>query len=147
MTKFIPAISQAISDELKHSSNMTFHKFGQFAGINTLKFRQAIQYYVKALYGYKHDDYDYQKTNTIFTRDGKDGETNLTDTKSAKSFIKKLATDPGSSNKEDYDKMTEKFDFYTSEFIHIIILIENTKFDVSLVYFIKALDEYFKEKR
>jgi hypothetical protein len=93
-----------------------------------LEFRQAIQYYVKALYGYKHDDYDYKKTNQIFTRKDKNEKDNRNDTISAKSFIRKLATDPGSSNKEDYDQMTEKFDFYTSEFIHIIILVEGRVF-------------------
>jgi len=47
---------------------MTFHTFGQYENINTIEFRQGIQYYVKALFGYKHDDYNYQKTNTIFTK-------------------------------------------------------------------------------
>jgi len=60
MEKFIATISQAISDQLKHSYNMTFQTFGQYENINTSEFRRGIQFYVKALYGYKHMDYNYK---------------------------------------------------------------------------------------
>jgi len=60
----------------------------------------------------------------IFTKSEKDENENKLDTISAKNFIKKLSTDPFSCNKLDYDKMTDKFDFYANELFHIIILVE-----------------------
>lgn len=146
MEKFVPSISQSLFDQLKSAYSMTFKTFGQFENVNTTEFRRGIQYYTKILFGYYHDDYDYIKINLIFLRKEYDDDENLEAKKSAKSFIKKLSTDPKSITKLDYDKMTNIFDFFSNELFHIIILVEDTKFEVSMAYFTYALDQYLKPK-
>ncbi|GMT01281.1 hypothetical protein PENTCL1PPCAC_23455 [Pristionchus entomophagus] len=107
---------------------LTYHTMGDYSNIDTSEYRLAIWNYIHALFGIRHDDYEYQKVNELLSRQ-------------MKTFVKTCVCFP--------ERMTEELrnhvmpDFTSSERIHALLIIIEARCQANLLYFTRALNNYY----
>ncbi|GMT37657.1 hypothetical protein PFISCL1PPCAC_28954, partial [Pristionchus fissidentatus] len=108
--------------------NLTYNTMGDYNNIDTSEYRLAIWNYIHALFGIRHDDYEYQKVNELLSRQ-------------MKTFVKTCVCYP--------ERMTEELrnhvmpDFTSSERIHALLIIIEARCQANLLYFTRALNNYY----
>ncbi|VDO04310.1 unnamed protein product, partial [Haemonchus placei] len=104
------------------------HVSAKITNVDTTVYRSAIWNYIHALFGIRHDDYDYAKVNTLLSREMK------TFVKMAACYPHRITEDARASVMKDF-KMSEK--------IHVMLLIMEARLQASMLYFTRGLTNHY----
>ncbi|KAJ6215777.1 hypothetical protein RDWZM_010277 [Blomia tropicalis] len=126
-----PDIGKFLDEKFKVGYNLTYYTLGPKTNIDTSPFRRAIWNYIQCIYGARHDDYNYREVNILLER-------NL------KTYIKCLACFPQNSVKFDFSTVMKGF--RPSEKIHVIIMVAEARMQTELLYALRTVTEYMKDR-
>ncbi|VDL75911.1 unnamed protein product [Nippostrongylus brasiliensis] len=101
LNDLVPESAQNLDEKFELTQKLTYSFMGGYDNVDTTIYRSAIWNYIHALFGIRHDDYDYAKVNTLLSRDMK------TFVKTAACFPHRITEDMRASVMKDF-KMSEK---------------------------------------
>lgn len=129
VNRYYPDMASLIDEKLSLTSNLTYNTMGQKTEVDTSLLRRAIWNYVHALFGIRHDDYDYAEVNLLLDR-------------SLKSYIKLICCFPEKTTYKDYSHFWK--DFADSEKVHVNLMVLEARMQACLLYVLRAIMEYMK---
>ncbi|KJH46168.1 PA26 p53-induced protein [Dictyocaulus viviparus] len=132
LNDLVPESAQNLDEKFELTQKLTYSFMGGYENVDTTVYRNAVWNYIHALFGIRHDDYDYAKVNTLLSRD-------------MKTFIKTAACFPHRIT-EDMRESVMK-DFKTSEKIHVMLLIMEARLQASVLYFTRALTNHYSHTK
>ncbi|EPB74107.1 PA26 p53-induced protein [Ancylostoma ceylanicum] len=132
LNDLIPESAQNLDDKFDLTQKLTYSFMGGYENVDTTVYRSAVWNYIHALFGIRHDDYDYAKVNTLLSREMK------TFVKTAACFPHRITDDMRASVMKDF-KMSEK--------IHVMLLIMEARLQASLLYFTRALTNHYSQAK
>nr|XP_039250286.1 sestrin-3-like [Styela clava] len=109
--------------------NLTYNTLATKEHVDTSKLRRAIWMYIHCTCGIMFDDYNYGEVNELLER-------------SLKLFIKTASCYPELTTKPVYDGFWKHFRH--SEKVHVNIVLLEGRFQVELLYALRAVTEYIK---
>lgn len=109
--------------------NMTYNTLATKEHVDTSKLRRAIWMYIHCTCGIMFDDYNYGEVNELLER-------------SLKNYIKTASCNPEKTTKKIYDGFWRHFRH--SEKVHVNIFLLEGRFQVELLYALRAVTEYIK---
>ncbi|KHJ94942.1 PA26 p53-induced protein [Oesophagostomum dentatum] len=132
LSDLIPEIAQNLDDKFDLTQRLTYSFMGGYDNVDTTVYRSAVWNYIHALFGIRHDDYDYAKVNTLLSRE-------------MKTFVKTAACFPHRITDEMRASVMK--DFKLSEKIHVMLLITEARLQASLLYFTRALTNHYSRAK
>ncbi|WKX89155.1 hypothetical protein Q1695_008647 [Nippostrongylus brasiliensis] len=132
LNDLVPESAQNLDEKFELTQKLTYSFMGGYDNVDTTIYRSAIWNYIHALFGIRHDDYDYAKVNTLLSRDMK------TFVKTAACFPHRITEDMRASVMKDF-KMSEK--------IHVMMLIMEARLQASALYFTRALTNHYSRAK
>ncbi|CAJ0956593.1 unnamed protein product, partial [Mesorhabditis belari] len=125
-------VTGKLDEKFNLTQNLTYKTMGQYEDVDTSAYRMAVWNYIQALYGIRHDDYDYSEVNTMLSRE-------------MKTFIKTVACFP--HRVTDSLRNGVMVDFKASEKVHVMLMIMESRLQAALLYFTRALTNYYASDR
>ncbi|KAE9420688.1 hypothetical protein Angca_006413, partial [Angiostrongylus cantonensis] len=132
LNDLVPESAQNLDEKFELTQKLTYSFMGGYENVDTTVYRNAVWNYIHALFGIRHDDYDYAKVNTLLSRDMK------TFVKTAACFPHRITEDMRESVMKDF-KMSEK--------IHVMLLIMEARLQASVLYFARALTNHYSRTK
>ncbi|KAK6725844.1 hypothetical protein RB195_004270 [Necator americanus] len=132
LNDLVPESAQNLDDKFELTQRLTYSFMGGYDNVDTTVYRSAVWNYIHALFGIRHDDYDYAKVNTLLSREMK------TFVKTAACFPHRITDDMRASVMKDF-KISEK--------IHVMLLIMEARLQASLLYFTRALTNHYSQTK
>lgn len=121
--KYCPEMAEALTAQTEYAFEMTANNYGAQDSIDTWKYRNSIVKYLMSIHGVRDSYFNYCEVNQVLH-------------KHHKTFFKKVMCAPNNVTKDDFSDMNK---LMTEERCHICILIMETKKQVELLFFTKAL--------
>ncbi|CAJ0573874.1 unnamed protein product, partial [Mesorhabditis spiculigera] len=121
-----------LDDKFNLTQTLTYKTMGEYTDVDTSSYRMAVWNYIQALFGIRHDDYDYSEVNTMLSKE-------------MKTFIKTVACYP--------HRVTEALrtsvmtDFKNSEKVHVMLMVMEARLQSELLYFTRTLTNYDRLER
>ncbi|KAK5969517.1 Sestrin [Trichostrongylus colubriformis] len=132
LNDLVPESAQKLDEKFELTQRLTYSFMGGYENVDTTVYRSAIWNYIHALFGIRHDDYDYAKVNTLLSRE-------------MKTFVKMAACYPHRIS-EDIRASVMK-DFKMSEKIHVMLLIMEARLQASMLYFTRGLTNHYSRAK
>lgn len=117
-----------LDKKFAQTQSMTYCFMGKFEKVDTKKYRMAVWNYIQALFGIRHDDYEYSQVNVLLDKE-------------TKTFIKLMACNPHKLNANSLANVMTGFK--QSEKIHVLILVAEARLQAQLLYYSRALCNYY----
>uniref|UniRef100_A0A1I7XRF0 Si:zfos-80g12.1 n=1 Tax=Heterorhabditis bacteriophora TaxID=37862 RepID=A0A1I7XRF0_HETBA len=125
-----PDLAQKLDEKFDLTQRLTYSFMGGYDNVDTTAYRNAVWNYIQALFGIRHDDYDYAEVNALLSRE-------------MKTFVKTTACFPHRMTDELRSAvMTE---FKASEKIHVVLMIMEARLQASMLYYTRALTNFFAQ--
>lgn len=122
-------VGDMLDSKFHTAYNMTYNTLATKEHVDTSKLRRAIWMYIHCTCGIMFDDYNYGEVNELLER-------------SLKNFIKTASCYPECTTKQIYDEFWRHFRH--SEKVHVNIVLLEGRFQVELLYALRAVTEYRK---
>ncbi|CAK8682636.1 unnamed protein product [Clavelina lepadiformis] len=119
-------VAEMLDDKFKIAYNLTYKTLASKDNVDTTSLRRAIWKYVHCVYGIMYDDYNYDEVNQLLER-------------SLKMFIKTVSCFPEQVERNVYDGFWKQFRH--SEKVHVNIMLQESRFQVGLLYGLRALTQ------
>lgn len=129
VTSYYPPVGEMLDSKFNTAYNLTYNTLATKEHVDTTKLRRAIWMYIHCTCGIMYDDYNYGEVNQLMER-------------SLKTFIKSVSCFPELTTKAIYDSFWKHFRH--SEKVHVNIVLLEGRFQVELLYALRALTEYIK---
>lgn len=123
------SVGDLLDSKFNTAYNLTYNTLATREHVDTSKLRRAIWMYLHCTCGIMFDDYNYGEVNQLLER-------------SLKTFIKTASCYPELTKKEVYDAFWKRFRH--SEKVHVNIVLLEGRFQVELLYALRAFSEYIK---
>lgn len=121
-----------LDEEIEYITSLNSKSLGQINNlISTSPIRRAINHYIESLFGYYHEDYNYENITKLL-------EMKIKYTR----YIKKITCFPKRLSNDDLKDMAKVFT--KEEVVHIILLAALVKSKIQLVYLAKAINDVMK---
>lgn len=122
----------SLDEEIEYITSINSKSLGQSNTlISTSPIRRAINNYIESLFGYYHEDYNYENITKLL-------DMKIKHTR----YIKKITCYPKKLNNEDLKEMSKIFT--REEVVHIILLAALVKSRIQLIYLSKAVNDVMK---
>lgn len=121
-------LATTLDNKFKGTQALTYGFMGGFDNVDTTGYRTAIWNYIQALFGIRHDDYDYSAVNQLLSRE-------------MKTFVKTVACFP--HRLTDELRASVMPDFKLSEKVHVVMMIMEARLQASMLWYTRTITNYY----